>query len=227
MDPDQVTFNESYRQLWQPLPASQRREAIKRLTTRRKDPLPIESLGDEHPDIEACLTRLSEAYDRKKVRCAKTSAQRRFLKKTADAVAAETVAEPVAETVAAPAAEPVAEPVAAPAEPAEIVAVSEAEPTQTSADEEPAPAPAPAPVKKKAARARAKPAPAPPAPAAPVDTPPAPVDKTAPEPAQAPQKADARTLLGKRAPRQGGVPPASSVGRPLIDRRGGTPTPGS
>jgi hypothetical protein len=66
----EATFNDKYRQLWEPLPTSQRREAVKRLTTRRKDPISVEALGEEHPDIEECLKRLSEAYTRKKVRCA-------------------------------------------------------------------------------------------------------------------------------------------------------------
>ena len=59
------------------LPPSQRREAVKRLSTRRRNPLTTEQCAQESPDVEAVLAQVWAAYQRKKQRSKASSAARR------------------------------------------------------------------------------------------------------------------------------------------------------
>ena len=59
------------------LPPSQRREAVKRLTTRRRNPFTVEQCAEESPEVEAVLAQVYAAYQRKKLRSKAASAAKR------------------------------------------------------------------------------------------------------------------------------------------------------
>ena len=72
----QPSFHEAYDSLVAGLPASQLREAHKRLV-KCKQPLTADELVSEHPRVLACLERIVAAYGRKKSRSAVASKVRR------------------------------------------------------------------------------------------------------------------------------------------------------
>jgi len=124
-------FAECYKEAFGGLPPSQQREAVKRLTSRRRNPLTAEQCAEPSPEILACLEAVQKAYLSKKQRSKQASATKR----EAARVRPDNVVEPEA-------VEAVADAVAAISlAPAEIVA--EAEP--------PAPRPTPAPTPQKSA----------------------------------------------------------------------------
>ena len=120
-------FAECYHEKFGGLPPSQQREAYKRLTTRRRNPLtpePPEQCAEPSDEIVAVLTAVNAAYLNKKQRSKQASATKRMIQRAhSDNVAAEQ-AEAVFDAAAAISLEP-----------AEITA------------EEPAPEPAPAPAR--------------------------------------------------------------------------------
>ena len=70
-------FASCYAEKYGFLPPSQRREAVKRLSTRRRNPLTTEQCAQESPDVEAVLAQVWAAYQRKKQRSKASSAARR------------------------------------------------------------------------------------------------------------------------------------------------------
>ena len=120
-------FAESYKEAFGNLPPSQVREAYKRLSTRRRNPLTPEQCAEPSDEVQQTLTAVNAAYLSKKQRSKAASATKRMIQKAhPDNVAAEPEAEPEAEV------EAVSDAVAAVSlEPAEITA------------EEPAPEPEP------------------------------------------------------------------------------------
>ena len=139
-------FAECYKEAFGGLPPSQQREAVKRLTGRRRNPLTPEQCAEPSPEVLACLEAVNAAYLNKKARSKASSATKRMIQKShPDNVAAEPEAE----------VETVADAVAAlSVEPAEIVA------------EEPTPTPEPQPPAVKRSAPIAIPAPAKPLPVA-------------------------------------------------------------
>ena len=123
-------FAPEYEARFKELPPSQRREALKRLTGRRRNPLTEEQCREPCPDIEACLDAVHKAYLNKKQRSKQASAVKRMVDR----------AQPVPEVAPV---EAVADAVAAISLAAAEV-VAEAEPA-------PAPRPAPAPIPQKSA----------------------------------------------------------------------------
>ena len=119
-------FLSDYKEQYGGLPPSQQREAVKRLTGRRRNPLTEAQCAELSSEVEGCLSAVKAAYLNKKARSKAASATKRMIQKAhPDNVAAEPEAEPEAEV------EAVSDAVAAVSlEPAEIVA------------EEPAPTPA-------------------------------------------------------------------------------------
>ena len=127
-------FAECYKEAFGGLPPSQQREAVKRLTSRRRNPLTAEQCAEPSPEILACLEAVQKAYLSKKQRSKQASATKR----EAARVRPENVAEPapvdaVADGVAASSLAPAA-----------VVA-------EISAEAEPPAPPAPAPVPQKSA----------------------------------------------------------------------------
>ena len=117
-------FAPEYREKFGGLPPSQQREALKRLTTRRRNPLTQEQCAEPSDEVEQTLTAVNAAYLSKKARSKAASATKRMIQKAhPDNVAAEPEAEPEAEV------EAVADAVATlSVEPSEIVAESAPEP---------------------------------------------------------------------------------------------------
>ena len=70
-------FANCYAEKYGFLPPSQRREVVKRLTGRRRNPLTVEGCAQESPDVEAVLAQVWAAYQRKKERSKQASAARR------------------------------------------------------------------------------------------------------------------------------------------------------
>ena len=70
-------FAAEYSEKYNTLPPSQQREAIKRLTTRRRNPLSAEQCRETNLDIEAVLEAVYNAYNNKKLRSKASSATRR------------------------------------------------------------------------------------------------------------------------------------------------------
>jgi hypothetical protein len=70
-------FAAEYSTKYNTLPPSQQREAAKRLTTRRRNPLTPEQCRETSPDIEAVLEGVYNAYNNKKLRSKASSATRR------------------------------------------------------------------------------------------------------------------------------------------------------
>ena len=123
-------FAECYKEAFGGLPPSQQREAVKRLTGRRRNPLTPEQCAEPSPEVLACLEAVRAAYLSKKQRSKQASATKR----EAARVRPENVAEPA--------------PVEALAD--GVAAISLA-PAEIVAEAEPAAPPAPAPVPQKSA----------------------------------------------------------------------------
>ena len=123
-------FAPEYETRFKELPPSQRREALKRLTGRRRNPLSEEQCREVCPDVEQTLDAVHKAYLNKKQRSKQASAVKRMVDR----------AQPVPEVAPV---EAVADAVAAISLAAAEV-VAEAEPA-------PAPRPAPAPIPQKSA----------------------------------------------------------------------------
>ena len=123
-------FAPEYEARFKELPPSQRREALKRLTGRRRNPLTEEQCREVCPDVEQTLDAVHKAYLNKKQRSKQASAVKRMVDR----------AQPVPEVAPV---EAVADAVAAISLAAAEV-VAEAEPA-------PAPRPAPAPIPQKSA----------------------------------------------------------------------------
>ena len=165
-------FAECYKEAFGGLPPSQQREAFKRLSTRRRNPLSPEQCAEPSPEVLACLEAVNAAYLNKKARSKAASATKRMIDRAqpqpeAAPVEAEAEITAVSDAVAAVSLEP-----------ATIVAEAEPEPA-------PVPAPAPPPVVVAQAQPKSLPIPIPapavkkPAPAATPASLPAPVGKPA------------------------------------------------
>ena len=139
-------FAECYKEKYGGLPPSQQREAVKRLTGRRRNPLTEEQVREPSTEVEAVLTAVNAAYLNKKQRSKQASATKRMIDR---AQPGNVEAEPAAE------ADAVADDVAT-LSVAEIVA------------EEPAPTPEPTPTPEPPAVKRSAPIPIPGAVAKPV-----------------------------------------------------------
>ena len=124
-------FAECYKEAFGGLPPSQQREAFKRLSTRRRNPLSPEQCAEPSPEVLACLEAVHAAYMSKKLRSRAASSQKR----EAARVRPDNVTEPEAAPVEA-LADTVAEISLEPA-----IVVAEAEPAA------PRPTPAPTPQK--------------------------------------------------------------------------------
>ena len=85
-------FAPAYESRYSSLPASQLREAMKRLAERRRNPIPAEALAQENPEVAATLEAVEKAYLAKKQRAKQASAAKRAAQKAA---AAPVEAEPV------------------------------------------------------------------------------------------------------------------------------------
>ena len=72
-------FAESYKEAFGGLPPSQQREAVKRLTGRRRNPLTEEQVREPSEEIEAVLTAVNAAYLSKKARSKAASATKRMI----------------------------------------------------------------------------------------------------------------------------------------------------
>ena len=112
-------FAESYKEAFGNLPPSQVREAYKRLTTRRRNPLSPEQCAEPSAEVLACLEAVNAAYLSKKQRSKAASASKR----EATRARPDNVTEPEAAPEAAPV-EALADSMAA----AEIVAEAEPKP---------------------------------------------------------------------------------------------------
>ena len=76
-DESKWPFADCYAEKYGFLPPSQRREAVKRLTTRRRNPFTVEQCAEESPEVEAVLAQVFAAYQRKKLRSKAASAAKR------------------------------------------------------------------------------------------------------------------------------------------------------
>jgi hypothetical protein len=76
-------FAPAYESRYSSLPASQLREAMKRLAGRRRNPLPAEKLAEENPEVAATLEAVERAYLAKKQRAKAASAAKRAAQKAA------------------------------------------------------------------------------------------------------------------------------------------------
>ena len=121
-------FAQSYQQTYSNLPPSQLREAVKRLSERKRSPLSASALTQEDPEIEGVLSGVKRAYLAKKERAKLASASKRASQRemksdniVAEVEAAEDLTASVAELSLEPAevvaVEPVPEPVIAQALP--------------------------------------------------------------------------------------------------------------
>ena len=79
MDEQTMTwpFAECYKEAFGGLPPSQQREAFKRLSTRRRNPLSPEQCAEPSPEVLACLEAVNAAYLSKKQRSKQASASKR------------------------------------------------------------------------------------------------------------------------------------------------------
>ena len=117
-------FAPEYREKFGGLPPSQQREALKRLTSRRRNPLTETQCAEASAEVEACLEAVNAAYRSKKLRSRAASSQKR----EAARVRPDNTAEPETAPVEAL---------------ADAVAAISLEPAEISAEAEPAPAPVP------------------------------------------------------------------------------------
>ena len=118
-------FAPEYEARFKELPPSQRREALKRLTGRRRNPLTEEQCREPCPDVEQILEAVQKAYLSKKARSKASSATKRMIQK-AHPEPAEAEPEPEPEALA------------------DAIAAVSLEPATIVAEAEPTPAPAPA-----------------------------------------------------------------------------------
>ena len=123
-------FAECYKEAFGGLPPSQQREAVKRLTSRRRNPLTAEQCAEPSPEVLACLEAVQKAYLSKKLRSRASSATKRLIQKS-HPEPAEVEPEPEPEALA------------------DAIAAVSLEAAEISAEAEPAPQPAPAPVPQK------------------------------------------------------------------------------
>ena len=146
-------FAECYREKYGGLPPSQQREAVKRLTGRRRNPLTPEQCAEPSDEILAVLTAVNAAYLNKKARSKASSATKRMIQK-AHPEPAEPEPEALADAIAAVSLEPAtivaeAEPAPAPT-PARVTAPPVVVPPKSDPIpvpmKKPTPAAAPAPV---------------------------------------------------------------------------------
>ena len=157
-------FAECYKEAFGGLPPSQQREAVKRLTGRRRNPLTPEQCAEPSPEVLACLEAVNAAYMSKKLRSRAASSQKREAARVRpDNVTEPEAVEAVADTVAAISltpAEIVAEPAASQPVPAPAPVPQKSAPIPIPKKVVPAPAAvkspapqaaAPEPAKKKAA----------------------------------------------------------------------------
>ena len=79
--PEVWPFAPSYEPSYSGLPPSQLKEAIKRLTSRARNPLPVEALTQENPEVEGVLSAVRKAYLAKKDRAKLASAAKRAIQK--------------------------------------------------------------------------------------------------------------------------------------------------
>jgi hypothetical protein len=70
-------FNESYREELGWLPRGQINEVVKRLTLRKRSPIPAEEIGNENQAIEAVIRQVAVAYGRKRERARLATAKKR------------------------------------------------------------------------------------------------------------------------------------------------------
>ena len=141
--PQAWPFAPSYESSYSALPPSQLREAMKRLTERKRSPLSAETLTQEDPEIVGVLSGVKRAYLAKKERAKLASATKRASQREAAQAPDNVVAEvEVAEDVTASVTE-------LSLEPAEVVAVEPVqEPVVPCAKSEPEPAPVKPPASK-------------------------------------------------------------------------------
>ena len=93
-------FAPEYEARFKELPPSQRREVLKRLTGRRRNPLTPEQCREPCPDVEQTLEAVHKAYLNKKVRSKAASATKRMIDRAQPAeVEPEAEAEPEVEAV--------------------------------------------------------------------------------------------------------------------------------
>ena len=74
-------FAPEYEARFKELPPSQRREALKRLMGRRRNPLTEEQCREPCPDVEQTLEAVQKAYWSKKARSKASSAVKRLIQK--------------------------------------------------------------------------------------------------------------------------------------------------
>lgn len=72
-----ITFHKAYRKLWDPLPPNKRREAIARLTQRKRDPLKPNQCGRRCPLVEKVLQSVLDNWTHKNEQARKSFAERR------------------------------------------------------------------------------------------------------------------------------------------------------
>ena len=119
-------FAAEYQSKYKELPPSQRRECLKRLQGRRRNPLSEEQCREVCPDVEACLEAVHRAFLNKKQRSKTASATKRMIDRAQPEPAE---VEPAAEVEAV----------------SDAVAAISLEPAIIVAEPEPTPAPAPTP----------------------------------------------------------------------------------
>ena len=122
-------FAESYKEAFGNLSPSQQREALKRLTSRRRNPLTAEQCAEPSPEVLAFLEAVNAAYLSKKQRSKNASAAKR----EAARVRPDNVTEPEPEALA------------------DAVATISLTPAEIVAEGQPEPAPQPAPTPQKSA----------------------------------------------------------------------------
>ena len=159
-------FAECYKEAFGGLPPSQQREAVKRLTGRRRNPLTPEQCREPSEDILAALSAVNAAYLNKKARSKNASAAKReaarvrpdnvtepeAVEAVADAVATISIAAAEIVAEAEPAAPPRPVPAPTPQKSAPIAIPKKVVIPAAAAAKSPAPqAAAPEPAKKKAA----------------------------------------------------------------------------
>ena len=74
-------FHSDYKEQYGCLPPSQQREAVKRLTGRRRNPLTEAQCAELSSEVEACLSAVKAAYLNKKARSKAASATKRMIQK--------------------------------------------------------------------------------------------------------------------------------------------------
>jgi hypothetical protein len=70
-------FHDSYKEELGWLPQGQINEVVKRLTLRKRSPIPTEEIGNENPAIESVIRQVAVAYGRKRERARLATAKKR------------------------------------------------------------------------------------------------------------------------------------------------------